>query len=200
MNLKKWAACAVALAMVFALAGCGGSNASGTFTGTVTAVDGNTVTMMAFDMEAMGGWGDGSRSDMGGTPEGEMPEGFDPGNMPGGGPPEGEMPEDFDPGNVPEGEPPEGGFGGMEGGEEQTFTVGGSTVYTLGGMEGQTSASLADVTAGAMVTVEVEKGVATRVTIMQMGGFGGAGGGPGGNMPGGEAPEGEAPEGEAETL
>lgn len=108
--------------LVCSLCACGSKNTSADasyYMGTITAIDGNTITASVTESR----FGGGKRPEGGERPEGfdpekmpsEMPEGFEPEKMPS------EMPEGFDPekmpSEMPEGFNPENMPEGIEKGE-----------------------------------------------------------------------------------
>lgn len=155
-------------ASVIALIGCQGKETAvvkeketnltedgSSITGQVTAIDSNSITLALVNMERQGG----------GMPDGERPEDMT-GDMPER--PEGmtgDMPEDMT-GDMPQG----GRMGGFElSGETQTITVSDSTTYQIQEMNETRDGSLTDIKEDSILSVVMEGGEVTSVTIMQMG-------------------------------
>ena len=180
-NMKKRVAIVLVMAMVVcSLCACQDKNTSSNgefYMGTITAIDGNTVTASVTASR----FGGGNRPEGGERPEGfdasKMPEGFDPSQMPQGGEmPEGfdasKMPEGFDPSQMPErggmpegftpGEMPEGFAGGeMPEGEEMVIEVGKKTAVYVN----DEKASVSELKVGDFVMITVEGNQVTEIRV-----------------------------------
>ncbi|MBN2026105.1 MAG: hypothetical protein JW854_05035 [Actinobacteria bacterium] len=166
---------AIALSAMAAAAGC---QKSTTLLGQVTAIEGNTITLALGTQNEAGEQGafqpgageDGTSAGEDGTTRPEPPDGMQP---PSG--EEGEMPEPPE-GMGEEGSMPPGGAMGPGGltltGEESTITVSDSTVITIEEMGETTGGSLSDIDVGDILSVTLDGGTATTVTVMQGGGGG----------------------------
>ncbi len=186
------------LSLILCAVGCGSAEGeTTTVTGMVVSVDGTVISLMKTDGKMQGGFS-------GERPTGEMPEGFDPENMPegfGGKFDPENMPEGFDPENMPEGmerpengerpERPTGEEAQRPTGEMPDFQGMGENVETesidlknahisVEIEDGKASGSMEDIQAGSFVTLTLNaKGEVTNVLVSSTQGFGNRGQGSG---------------------
>ncbi|NCB75014.1 MAG: hypothetical protein EOM51_09780 [Clostridia bacterium] len=185
--MKKVLTCTLCAAILtLFLAGCGNNSESdlsnSTVTGQVTAVDGNSVTLLLGELaemptaeppavegsgevptgEAPAGGGSGE------APTGDAPSGGDLGEAPTGGAPSGGSS-----GEAPSGEAPAGGgtmSGFTAGDKSATMTITDSTVITIESMGASTAGTISDITVGSIVEVVFgDNNTVSSVTVRNLG-------------------------------
>lgn len=184
--MKKVLTCVMAAAVLaLFLVGCRESSESdlsnSTVTGQVTAVDGNSVTLLLGEL---------TENEMGTPPSGDTASGTAPSGAPSGEAPSGEAPAGEAPsgdgsGEVPSGEAPSGGDSGeapsgggsmssfTAGEESVTITITDDTVITIEGMGDDTEGTIADITADSILEVSFgADNTVTSVTVKNIMGGG----------------------------
>jgi hypothetical protein len=140
-----------------------------TYFGQITAIDDSSITVMVSTRQQMPQM-DGSQStDGNGDGQAGAPEAPREGK-----PPSGDTP--FGDDNAPDGSTAMGP-GNMElTGEEQTINISESTLITVQSGNTAESGTAADLEVGSIVTITMQDGTVTGITVMQMGILSGAGG------------------------
>jgi len=178
IGMKKVLTCSLCAAILtLFLTGCGSNSESNlsntTVTGQVTAVDGNTVTLLLGELAEMPAAEPPAVEGSGEAPTGEAPSGEAPAGGGSGEAPSGEAPAGGGSGEAPSGEAPAGGgamSGFTAGDESATMSITDSTVITIENMGASTSGTVSDITVGSIIEVVFgDNNTVSSVTVKNLG-------------------------------
>ena len=185
IGMRKVLTCALGAAILtLFLTGCGKSSESDlsntTVTGQVTAVEGNSVTLVLGELAEMPAAEaptvDGSSEAPTGGGSGEAPTGEAPAGGGSGEAPTGDAPAGSGSGEAPTGEAPAGGgaMSGFTAGDESvTITITDATVITVEGMGESTAGTVSDITVGSILQVVFgDDNTVTSITVRNIMGGG----------------------------
>ena len=183
--MRKVLTCALGAAILtLFLTGCGKSSESDlsntTVTGQVTAVEGNSVTLVLGELAEMPAAEaptvDGSSEAPTGGGSGEAPTGEAPAGGGSGEAPTGDAPAGSGSGEAPTGEAPAGGgaMSGFTAGDESvTITITDATVITVEGMGESAAGTVSDITVGSILEVVFgDDNTVTSITVRNIMGGG----------------------------
>lgn len=173
IGMKKVLTCSLCAAILtLFLTGCGSNSESNlsntTVTGQVTAVDGNTVTLLLGELAEMPAAEPPAVEGSGEAPTGEAPSGEAPTGGGSGEAPSGEAPAGGGSGEAPAGGGAMSGF--TAGDESATMSITDSTVITIENMGASTAGTISDITVGSIIEVVFgDNNTVSSVTVKNLG-------------------------------